>query len=140
MNSPADGQSSDRRAGRFTPWGVGSLSRSIEDKALQRDLRLLADFINIYCKHRHIDAPKAPVDLKNFDVNMPSLCPTCTKLLAHALVKRSTCPLDPKPACKHCPQHCYHPTYREQIREVMKYSGSRLVLSGRLDYLFKLLF
>jgi len=68
------------------------------------------------------------------------LCPECTRLLAHAWTKRSTCPLHPKPACKHCPTHCYHPTYRKQISRVMRESGKRLVLHGRLDYIFKLLF
>jgi hypothetical protein len=115
------------------------------DKTLNRDLRLLADFINIYCGHKHADAVRAPVDIKTHDVTALvgkeiCLCGECKKLLTHALVKRSTCPLDPKPACKHCPEHCYHPTYRDQIKEVMKYSGRKLVLSGRLDYLFKLLF
>ena len=66
------------------------------------------------------------------------LCPACRKLLAHAFVQRSHCPLDPKPACKKCPTHCYAPKYRAQIREVMKYSGRRLGLRGRLDYLFGL--
>jgi len=41
--------------------------------------------------------------------------------------------------CKHCPEHCYAPRYRAQIREVMRYSGPRLVLRGRLDYLWHLL-
>jgi hypothetical protein len=34
----------------------------------------------------------------------------------------------------------YHPQYWQRIREVMKYSGRKLVLSGRLDYLYHLLF
>ncbi|GJM26651.1 MAG: hypothetical protein DHS20C16_30660 [Phycisphaerae bacterium] len=115
------------------------------DKLLNRDLRLLADFINIYCGHKHSDVTKVPVDIKTHDVAAIvgkdiQLCDGCTKLLTHAFVKRSTCPFDPKPACKHCTEHCYHPTYREQIKEVMKYSGRRLVMTGRLDYLFKLLF
>lgn len=68
------------------------------------------------------------------------LCLDCGKLLAHALVKRSHCPMNPKPACKHCPRHCYHPRYRRMIAEVMRFSGKRLVLSGRVDYLLHLLF
>jgi hypothetical protein len=48
--------------------------------------------------------------------------------------------MDPKPACKHCPQHCYAPRYRDEIREVMRYSGRKLVMSGRVDYLVHLLF
>ena len=67
------------------------------------------------------------------------LCAACTKLLSHSFVKRRSCPLDPKPACKRCPTHCYAPFYRAQIREVMKVSGRKFVLRGRLDYLLHLL-
>jgi len=114
------------------------------DKTLQRDLKTLANFIDVYCRHRHRDAAKSPAKLKTHDLEAivgrsPLLCPACLKLLAHAFVKRSRCPMQPKPACKHCPQHCYHPIYRQQIREIMKFSGRKLVLSGRLDYLYHLL-
>jgi len=110
-----------------------------------RDLKTLALFINVYCGQKHSAVPKSVVQLKTHDVEAIagrpiSLCAGCTKLLAHAFVKRAHCPMKPKPACKHCPNHCYHPTYRAQIRDVMKYSGRRLVLTGRLDYLFHLLF
>ncbi len=112
---------------------------------LLRDLKTLALFIDLYCRHKHEDAERKPVDLRTHDVALIAgrtivLCPECTKLLAHAFVKRTHCPMDPKPMCKHCPNHCYHPTYRQQIREVMKFSGRKMVLGGRLDYLFHLLF
>ena len=115
------------------------------DKRLRRDLKILARFIGIYCDSRHADRDKSPVQLETHDlqaiIGRPlSLCPSCARLLAHAFYKRSNCPLAPKPACKHCPDHCYHPTYRARIREVMKFSGRKLVLSGRLDYLLHLLF
>ncbi len=113
------------------------------DKGLRRDLKVLAKFVALYCKHKHKGVTVGPSGLKAFDVEdiagrPVQLCSECSKLLAHAFVKRSVCPFDPKPACKHCTQHCYHPKYREQMRTVMKYSGRRLVLSGRLDYLFHL--
>jgi hypothetical protein len=115
------------------------------EKDLRRDLKTLIKFVEVYCRARHGDAEKAVVEYKTHDVaalagHDVELCEACTKLLAHALVKRTNCPLDPKPACKHCPDHCYHPAYRQQIREVMKVSGRKLVLSGRLDYLYHLLF
>ena len=105
----------------------------------------MAEFIDVYCRHKHQDAVRAQVDLKTHDVtellgSPLRLCTPCQRLLTHAFIKRSMCPLDPKPACKHCPQHCYHPDYRARMREVMKFSGRSLVLSGRLDYLFRLLF
>lgn len=115
------------------------------DPGIARDLRTLGKFIDIYCRHKHRDAPKSSPRLKDFDfaalrLDRISLCPACSKLLAHAFVKRAHCPMNPKPACKHCASHCYQPAYREQIRQVMRYSGRKLVLSGRLDLLFKLLF
>ncbi len=115
------------------------------DRTINRDLRTLAQFIRIYCKHKHPEAPRVTFALKGFDLEALrltklELCGGCAKLLAHAFVKRAHCPFNPKPACKHCQSHCYQPVYREQIREVMKFSGRKLVLSGRLDLLFKLLF
>ncbi len=115
------------------------------DKELRKDLETLARFINIYCTHRHASADKTETTLKTHDVEAIAggpitLCSGCQKLLAHAFVKRTVCPMHPKPACKHCPSHCYHPKYRQQIQEVMQYSGRRLIFSGRLDYLYHLLF
>jgi len=112
---------------------------------LRRDLRTLVEFIEIFCKGQHAAAARSPVALKSHDVpgivgHEVALCPDCVKLLTHALVKRSACPMNPKPACKHCPNHCYHPTYRRQIRQVMQYSGKRLILThpiqGLLRYFF----
>lgn len=115
------------------------------EKEMRRDLKTLALFISLYCRYRHADAPKTPAALKTHDVKAIAgraidLCPECSKLLAHAFVKRSTCPMDPKPMCKHCPNHCYHPSYRAKIQEVMRFSGKKMLLSGRIDYLFHLLF
>jgi hypothetical protein len=110
-----------------------------------RDLKTLAMFISLYCRCKHAESEKAPVQMKTHDVAAIAgrnvvLCPECTRLLVHAFTKRSHCPMEPKPACKHCPNHCYHPTYRAKIREVMKFSGRKMVLGGRLDYVFHLLF
>jgi len=112
---------------------------------LDHDLKTLAVFIQIYCKHQHAQASKAGVSLHTHDVSAVAgrpvvLCPECTKLLTHAFVKRTHCPMNPKPTCKHCPAHCYHATYREKIREVMRFSGKFMLLHGRVDYLAHLLF
>lgn len=114
------------------------------DRQLRRDLRTLSRFIEVYCKHNHPGVLKRDAHLKHHDVAGVSghdvrLCPSCTKLLTHAFTKRSACPMNPKPACKHCPNHCYHPEYREKIREVMRFSGMKILLTGRLDYLLHLL-
>lgn len=132
------------RDGRL-PHALRSLHKLPLSRKLRYDLRVLATFIRIYCDGRHADRPRAPVPDPIWRLTAtgkpPAIhCPACTKLLGHATAKRRRCPLDPKPACKHCPQHCYAPAYRAQIRKVMRYSGRRLILSGRVDYLWHLLF
>jgi hypothetical protein len=112
---------------------------------MDRDLRTLALFISLYCRYRHAQEHKERVALKTHDVATIAgreidLCSECTKLLTHAFVKRSHCPMHPKPQCKHCPSHCYHPTYRQKIQEVMRFSGKKMLFAGRLDYLFHILF
>jgi hypothetical protein len=119
--------------------------KSIEPLKLKKDLKTLALFVSLYCHHQHAGAEKCAPRVNNLDIDQIAgrpllLCGDCRKLLAHALVKRSHCPMNPKPACKHCPAHCYHATYRAQIRQVMRFSGRKMLLGGRLDYLFHLLF
>jgi len=131
---------------------AGSGGRAKQERAgrarrrkLRRDLKTLATFITLYCDGRHPAAERQRVLLKTHDLDglcgrPVVLCEPCRRLLAHAFVKRSRCPFDPKPPCKRCPAHCYAPRYRAQIRAVMRYSGRRLALSGRLDFLLHLLF
>lgn len=120
-------------------------NRKSADRHLERDLRMLVRFVAIYCRRQHRDAEKSHPRMKSFDVTALAneaieLCPACAELLTHALVKRAHCPMNPKPSCKHCPSHCYHPKYRRQIQEVMRFSGRHIVMTGRLDYLLHLLF
>ena len=114
------------------------------DERIDRDLHTLTRFIEVCCNHWHKRDARSEVSLKGMNIHALMgrsivLCGGCAKLLAHAVYKRSHCPMDPKPACKKCPSHCYHPMFRQQIREVMKFSGRKLVLSGRLDYLWHLI-
>lgn len=98
-----------------------------EKQNLEKDVRVLATFIGAYCRGKHATAKG-------------ELCRDCADLLAYARLKRQNCPLDPKPACKHCPIHCYAKERRALIREVMAYSGRRLLLRGRLDLLWHYFF
>ena len=93
----------------------------------EKDQHILEQFVRIYCRGKH---------------RVPSgeLCGRCQDLLAYALERLERCPQNPKPACKHCEIHCYKPAHREKIREVMRYSGKRLILLGRFDLLRHYLF
>jgi len=57
-----------------------------------------------------------------------SLCQECRELEAYAYQRLETCQFMPeKPVCARCPVHCYHPRYRQQIREVMRHAGPRML-------------
>lgn len=105
----------------------------------EKDIRILMDFVGIYCREQHPGTGKRlfspdeiglPVAMKG-----ASLCPECDRLLKHGIAKLLLCRHEPKPMCKKCPTHCYAPGYRERIREVMKFSGLYLIKHGRLDLL-----
>lgn len=118
---------------------------AFDQPAVRKDIKTLARFVGVYCDGLHATAPRDLLTLPQVDVAKVAgrpvvLCAACRELLSHAVTKRAMCPFSPKPMCKRCPQHCYAPRYRQQIREVMSYAGKRLLLAGRVDYLLHLLF
>jgi len=72
--------------------------------------------IEMYCKNHHNPGK--------------SLCENCNDLLEYAMVRLEKCPqLHNKPICAKCTIHCYKPDKREYVREVMRYSGPRMLLN-----------
>ena len=116
------------------------------DRKKAKDLRVLSDFIAIYCHENHRSAQKTAFVTKDerlqhvLSDKKPVLCPDCTRLFHHGTAKLLLCPYDPKPMCKKCPTHCYAPVYREQMRQVMRFSGRYMIRHGRLDLLVHYLF
>ncbi|MCK5567224.1 MAG: nitrous oxide-stimulated promoter family protein, partial [Actinomycetia bacterium] len=55
-------------------------------------------------------------------------CDECKELIHYSGMKLHQCRFGgSKPACSACSVHCYRPLMRGKIREVMKYSGPRLM-------------
>ena len=108
----------------------------------KKDLKVLMSFVRVFCslKHDHQVETALPQELAGMFKKGLLLCPDCRTLVEYALEKRSKCPLDPKPSCKKCHIHCYSREYRARIREIMAFSGRRMIMRGRLDYLWHYLF
>ncbi len=111
-----------------------------------RDLRVLGDFISIFCRENHRAEAKGPFPIKDDRLRQSLggkdlvLCQDCRKLLEHGIAKLLLCPYDPKPMCKKCETHCYAPGYREKMRQVMRFSGKYMIKHGRLDLIVHYLF
>ncbi|OQA42364.1 MAG: hypothetical protein BWY52_02233 [Chloroflexi bacterium ADurb.Bin325] len=83
---------------------------------MQREARTIEAMIEIYCQDHH--GPRARGEL----------CTDCATLLDYAGLRLEKCPFqEHKTTCTKCPVHCYKPDMRERVREVMRYSGPRMV-------------
>lgn len=80
------------------------------------EYQTIAAMVDIYCKaHHHKPNGK--------------LCEQCAEFLAYAEVKLDRCPYGQhKPTCNKCPVHCYKADMRAQAKEIMIFSGPRMLL------------
>ncbi len=79
----------------------------------EREKRTIRAMIKLYCRKRH---------------GREALCEGCHSLLDYAFKRIDHCVFGPeKPACNDCTVHCYSPGMREQVKEVMRYSGPRMI-------------
>ena len=63
-----------------------------------------------------------------------SLCEQCSQLEEYAHKRLSACKYgEQKTSCKKCPTHCYRKDMREKIRQVMRFSGPRMILYHPLE-------
>jgi uncharacterized CHY-type Zn-finger protein len=112
----------------------------------EKDLIVLGDFIDIYCREKHKKQVKEAFPISNDRLRKVlrneelTLCGDCIKLLSHGIAKLLICPYDPKPKCKKCKTHCFAPGYRERIRKVMRFSGLYLIKHGRLNLILHYFF
>ncbi|MCX6246388.1 MAG: nitrous oxide-stimulated promoter family protein [Bacteroidetes bacterium] len=75
--------------------------------------KTLTAMIKIYCESVH---------------GRKALCDDCRNLQDYALQRIERCVYgNDKPACKNCPVHCYKPKRKEEIRNVMRFSGPKMV-------------
>ena len=105
-----------------------------------KDIRLIGKFVEVYCLGKHPDAERTPFPLP-VGAGERSLCPECASFLGYATKRRLKCSLEAeKPSCKHCHTHCYAKPQLAKVKEIMAYSGRKLMLRGRLDYIWHYFF
>lgn len=84
------------------------------DYKREQEKRVVTQMIRLFCKKRHHQA---------------DLCPDCQAVLSYALARSDRCPfMEHKTFCSNCKVHCYRPEMREKIREIMRFSGPRMLL------------
>jgi len=107
-----------------------------------KDLRILALFTSVYCQDHHncSRTPLAELPEQLAVLDRYPCCKTCLDFLRYAIERRLNCPVTENPNCKHCQIHCYRAGHRDEVRKIMRYSGKRLIMRGRLDLLWHYFF
>jgi predicted amidophosphoribosyltransferase len=84
---------------------------------LARERQTIRFMIEIYCRKNHLSVAAGVCP-----------CPTCQQLADYAMQRIERCPFKAdKPTCVKCPVHCYKPAMRDQVRQVMRYAGPRML-------------
>jgi hypothetical protein len=82
-------------------------------KPNERERNTIKAMIRIYCHDHH---------------HGTSLCEECNQIRIYAEKRIDHCIYGTgKPACKDCPVHCYSPKMREKVKEVMRFSGPKMI-------------
>ena len=83
------------------------------NRKIEREKETIVKMIEIYCFDNH---------------QKKKLCADCYELSKYANTRIEKCQFGEfKPICRDCPVHCYQTSFRDKIREVMRYSGPRLI-------------
>lgn len=87
--------------------------KKIEEK-INFEKKIISQMIGIYCKKKH---------------KQIQICDECREVLDYANKKIENCKfIEVKSFCSNCKSPCYSPVMREKIREIMKFSGKRIIL------------
>lgn len=89
--------------------------RTKAERKREKEKTVVSMMIGLYCRaHHHTEH---------------TLCPQCAALNEYAKNRSDHCPfIENKTFCSNCVVHCYRADMREQIRQVMRYAGPRMIL------------
>ncbi len=88
-----------------------------------REARTVSQMIALYCTGHHEAGARTEVAHCGEPV-----CAECAALDAYAVLRTQRCrKMDVKTSCDKCENHCYRAAERERVREVMRYSGPRML-------------
>lgn len=98
------------------------LELNVIDDKREKEKEILASMIEVYCRgNKHISRSEK------------ELCPSCRDLLDYSSLRVDKCPfMETKTYCANCHVHCYKQDRRDEIRQVMKYAGPRIVFKHPL--------
>ncbi|HHW46809.1 MAG TPA: nitrous oxide-stimulated promoter family protein [Clostridiales bacterium] len=84
------------------------------NKLREREKKVITLMISVYCRKKH--------------KTKSQLCGECSELLDYSYQRIDKCPfIETKTFCSQCEVKCYRPEKSEKIRQVMRFSGPRML-------------
>ncbi len=95
-----------------------------------KDVKILLDFVEIYCKDKHDDVKNTKeltLEYKgeSFESISYTLCKKCEEDFLYSYARLQECPHDEKPRCRRCKKPCYEKPQWKSLKNIMKYSGMK---------------
>jgi len=83
-------------------------------RRIKREKKTILFMIKLYCRKLHHTSD--------------GLCSDCKSILDYAIKRLDRCPFQgKKTTCANCRVHCYNPSMKENIRQIMRYSGPKMI-------------
>ncbi len=91
---------------------------------IDRERDTIKAMVDIYCQVNH---------------GSETLCQECSSLINYVKLRLEHCPFqEQKPTCLNCTVHCYASIQRNQIRNVMRFSGPRMIIKHPIKTIYHL--
>lgn len=89
------------------------MKKSVEKKR-DREKKVITEMVKLYCRKNH----------KNGE-----LCDECNEVLNYSIKRIDNCKfMETKTFCSNCKSPCYSLKMKEKIKQIMKFSGPRMLL------------
>ncbi len=87
--------------------------RYLKKSRRESEIETVETMIRMYCKAKH---------------KTENLCRSCDNLVTYTNIKQEHCVFgESKPVCSQCQVHCYQTKEREEIKEIMRFAGPRMI-------------
>ncbi len=88
------------------------MKKSIEKKR-DREKKVISEMVKLYCRKNH---------------KKRELCDECKEVLNCSLKRIDNCQfMETKTFCSNCKAPCYSPKMKEKVKQIMKFSGPRIL-------------
>lgn len=89
------------------------MKKSVEKKR-DREKKVITEMVKLYCRKNHKSG---------------ELCDECKEVLNYSLKRIDNCKfMETKTFCSNCKSPCYSLKMKEKIKQIMKFSGPRMLL------------